>query len=397
MTDSIGSTGITINTLPTLVNDLTSNFQSIYGSDINVNSNSPDGQIINIFSQAGIDIREQIANVFNSFSRSNCTGVTLDQRANLINVTRLGATFTIQPIQLIITQNCTLQGLDTAANDINGTGYTVADNSNNQYILLNTISLTPGTYTLNFRAAAIGLVEPVPNSIIVPITIVLGVSSINNPGQATIVGQNEESDFAFRTRCDNSVSIASTAQNDSLRANLLALNGVIDAYVYENIDGSLNSYGVPTGGIWIIVDGGTTADIANVIYAQLNANSMTGNTSYAIGSSSGQVYVIKYDVPVQEPLYIKFNLQPTKTGMAYDTIGIANNITENLTYKLNEYAETSKVTAAAVSAIQSITGNAVPIDVKISNDGFTWVDYLTTTSLNNIWEIISTNISITVL
>ena len=54
MTDSIGSTGITINTLPTLVNDLTSNFQSIYGSDINVNSNSPDGQIINIFSQAGI-------------------------------------------------------------------------------------------------------------------------------------------------------------------------------------------------------------------------------------------------------------------------------------------------------------------------------------------------------
>ena len=48
MPNSFDANGLQVITQNEIVDNLTSEFQEIYGEDINVDSNSPDGQIISI-------------------------------------------------------------------------------------------------------------------------------------------------------------------------------------------------------------------------------------------------------------------------------------------------------------------------------------------------------------
>ena len=74
MTDVVDSNGLQVSSNAELVSQLTTSFQSIYGNDINVDQNSPDGQMINIFAQGGTDIRELLVQLYNSFDPDICSG-----------------------------------------------------------------------------------------------------------------------------------------------------------------------------------------------------------------------------------------------------------------------------------------------------------------------------------
>ena len=60
MTSVLNSAGLQIDSKSTIIAALIASMQSIYGSDINVASNSPDGQLINIFAQADEDFEAAI-------------------------------------------------------------------------------------------------------------------------------------------------------------------------------------------------------------------------------------------------------------------------------------------------------------------------------------------------
>lgn len=55
-TNYVSSTGLTLQTLAEIVTELETGFKAIYGVDINLDANSPDGQMINLFAQAKLDI-----------------------------------------------------------------------------------------------------------------------------------------------------------------------------------------------------------------------------------------------------------------------------------------------------------------------------------------------------
>ena len=94
MTDVVDSNGLQVSSNTELVSQLTTSFQNIYGNDINIGQNSPDGQMINIFAQGGTDIRELLVQLYNSFDPDNCSGRLLDERCALNNVFRKAGTFT---------------------------------------------------------------------------------------------------------------------------------------------------------------------------------------------------------------------------------------------------------------------------------------------------------------
>ena len=98
MSDTLDETGLTLQGLTDLVNGLVADLQNIYGSDINVDPDSPDGQAINIIAQFGIDMREVLQSIYASFDPDQASGTTLDQRVALNGVQRNGGTFTIVPI-----------------------------------------------------------------------------------------------------------------------------------------------------------------------------------------------------------------------------------------------------------------------------------------------------------
>lgn len=398
MVDKFDGTGLTVKTYTESRNDLILGYQSIYGADINVDQNSPDGQQIGITTQIATDLREVLVRINNGFDPDLAEGRILDQRAAINNVIRQGGTYTITPIDIVVSQTVTLAGLDDDFNDPLGEGYTISDDAGNEFILIDTQTLTAGSHTVNFRAKNVGLVETTTGTIQNPVTIVLGVTSVNNPSSPIQIGSEEETDAELRTRRQRSVALASNGYLNGIRAALLNLDGVSEAAVFENFTNAVDADGIPAHGIWAIVEGGANSDIADVIYEKKSYGSnMKGDTTVTIDTPSGGVFVARFDRPSSEDLYVRFDIQKIKTTAVFDTDAIKEYMVANIEYKIGQVAETSDLTALARAAIDNTGGGGVPVNVEISNDGATWVDYLETTTKDLQFTMATARITITEL
>lgn len=398
MPDIIDADGLQTKTLAEIVADLEAGLRAIYGADINLDSNSPDGQLVNIFAQAAIDMRELATQINNGFDPDRAVGRILDERVTINNIERLGGTYTIQPITLTLDRTLTLEGLDADFNDPNGTGYTVQDNAGNQFILIDTETLTAGTYSRDFRAKQIGQIETTVGTITSAVTIVLGVTAINNPLGASTTGQNEETDAQLRIRRQKSVAIASTGYLNGLLGAILNLDGVTDAVLFENVTNSVDADGIEAHGIWLIAEGGSSADIGNAIYAKKSYGAnMTGAVEYDITTPSGEIFTAKFDRPTPNDLYVRFDIQKLAPTATFDSAAIKAYILANIAYTIGEYAETSELTTLARQALAATGGNGLAINMEVSDDGVVWVDYLPTPTKDVKWVLDATRITITVL
>lgn len=305
MPNTIGPTGLQVATDAEITLQLTTAFELIYGVDINVASDTPDGQIIGIFKQAVLDLQDLLTQIYNGFDPDNATGVVLDQRVAINGIQRQAGTRTITNITLVLDRALSLFGADQSGNPI----YTVADNAGNEWQLITTQSpAVAGTYVYAFQAKNPGAVLTTPNTITIPVTIILGVTSINNPTTYTTLGINEESDFELKIRRQKSVSLASQGYLAGLLAALENLNGITAAFVYENTTGVTDGDGIPGHSIWVIVNGAAApADIARAIYNKRNAGcGMKGTQTFVIIQADGTPFTIRWDYVVPEDLYIRF-------------------------------------------------------------------------------------------
>lgn len=377
MPDILDADGLQTLTQQEIVNDLTQSFINIYGSDINVDQNSPDGQLINIFAQGATSVRELLTNLYNSFDPDNAQGVILDQRANINNISRKGGTYTIVDITLVVNRTVTLIGLDADFNNPNGVGYTVQDNAGNEFILVNTVTLTAGTHNLNFRAKNIGRVETTIGTITTPVTIVLGVVSVNNLTTAIQTGANEETDVEFKLRRRQSLANASSGYLNGLLGTVLDLEGVTDAALYENYTNVVDADGIPAHGIWLIVEGGSAADIANAIYTKKSYGAnMKGDITYTITTVSGQPFIARWDNPTSATLYVRFDIKQLAENVNFDLNAIKQYIIDNVMYTIGGNADATTLICAAQAAINAYGGNGLALNLEISQDNTTWTDFI---------------------
>lgn len=273
-------------------------FLQIYGADINVQPNSPDGQMLNIFAQAEADISELAVQVYDSFDPDQAYGASLDRDCAYNGVIRQGGTFTQLAVAVTTSQALTLPGLDT---NPAGGAFTVQDGAGNQYSLLTTFAfIGAATIDLIFQAVKMGPVTSASNTVTVITTPQLGVTSVNNPAPPTTVGTNQETDSALRIRRSNSVANPSQGFDQGLRGGLLDIVGVTFAKVYQNRGDTTDANGIPPHLIWVVVaaPSGDNAAIAQVIYVHLNAgpgfkNAGTGGagTVTLSGSTIGSIAV----------------------------------------------------------------------------------------------------------
>ena len=398
MPDTLNENGLQVKSLNEIIADLETGFKEIYGEDINLASNSPDGQLINLFAQASIDIRELIQETYVSFDPDQASGVVLDQRVTINNIQRKAGSYTIQPIDIVTDRTVNLQGLDADFNNPDGTGFTIQDDAGNQFILIDSATLTAGTTTVNFRSKAIGEVTTTVGTITNPVTVVLGVTSVNNSSGALSVGQDEETDAELRVRRQASVANASAGYLNGLLGTVLAIDGVTSARLYENVTNSVDADGIPAHGIWLIAEGGANTEIADAIYSKKSYGAnMKGDVEVEIVTDSGAIFTAKFDRPDEENLYIRFDIQKTAPTATFDQRAIKEYIANNLSYDIGQFAETSEVTAVAKNAIANTGGGGVPVNVEISLNGSDWFDYLTVATLKNKFVLDTTRITITEL
>lgn len=306
MPNSITALGLTLATRQELIDNFTAQYQIIYGDDINLGSDTPDGQMMNIYVQAILDVQDLLMTIYNGFDPDNAIGNVLDQRVAINGIQRQAGTYTVTPITIVTSASVNLYGLDQTANQV----YTVADNAGNLWQLQTTqLGVSAGTNVFNFQAAIPGAELTIPNTITVQVTIVLGVVSVNNPTTYTNLGVNEESDAALKIRRQKSVSLASQGYLAGLLAALENVTGVTSAFVYENDTNTTDADGVPGHSIWVILaeSGADPAAIANAIYIKRNAGcGMFGAQTYNVPQIDGTVFPVFWDDVNTVNLFIKF-------------------------------------------------------------------------------------------
>jgi len=371
MPNSLGPTGLQIKTRAEILSALLNGeapypgLLAIYGPNINVGPNSPDGQLLNILAQVAIDMEELIASVNAMFDPDQAVGTVLDDRCAINGVVRQGATYTIQNVDVTVTGALTLPGLDTT------NPFTVADSNGNQFFLLTSYSFGgTGTQTLAFRAAQVGPVLTTIGTITNIVTPTIGVTTVNNSAAATTVGLAQESDTSLRIRRAQSVSLPSKGFLQGLQGALIDIPGVIQAIVLENVTNSTDANGIPGHSIWCIVNAPTSdnAAIAQAIYVKRNAGcGMKGSISVPITQVDGTTFNVLFDHPTQVPLYINLTIAAI-TG-TFDATYIRNQLLAKLSYQIGQVADVTTIEAL----IKAIAPNVVVTNegVSLSNSGYT--------------------------
>lgn len=392
MANEIDESGINIETLPETLDAIIEGtvdvpgMKDIYGADISVESDTPDGQLINIYALAKQDILNLIVQSYNSKDPDQAIGVALDAVCELCGIFRREGTFTLVSVTVVADRNFTLDGLDTS-----DTPYTVSDTTGNEFELIATTAITAGDNVLAFQAKEIGSIEVLANTITVAVTIVLGVLSLNNPAAATSVGLDEETDAELRLRRQSSIAVPSQGYFQNLLAGLLTVDGVTSAQVFENITNSVDGDGIAAHGIWVIVQGGTDADIAEVIYNYRNAGcAMTGAEAVDVDQADGSVFEILFDRPTAQDLYIDMVLT-AKNGGSIDDTYVKEQIVARYILGVNEAADVS----AVVAIVLEIDPNLVASEVTVSDDGAVDVALVEPTTKDNYFENAVARITIT--
>ena len=378
-TDELTAAGLLTKDNNTLVSDLTTSFQDIYsvnGETLNFDSNTPDGQFIQIVSELGTVLRELITDVYNSCDPDKCVGAVQDNRYQINYLTRNAGAFTLQNIAITANKTVTLQGLDASYNDEDVSAYAVSDDSGNIWYLVDTTTIYSGTTTLEFRAQNKGVIIPTIGTITNQVTVVEGITNVINSVGATSIGYEQESDSDFRIRRARSTAIRGQNTEDTMLSQILDLNGVVAADIHVNRTNTTDSTSTPAHSIWVIVEGGANSDIAEVIYSNLGGTGTKGSVSVTLNSAALQPVTVKFDRATVVPLYIKFDIQPIVSGVSFDIDSIKEYIEKNLSYRIGDYVETATITSIAQDAIDSVGGNGYAVGVLVSSDNTNWVEYL---------------------
>lgn len=400
MPDILDENGLILSTRQELVEDTSDDLKATYGQDINLDQNSPDGQFVNIFAQAGADVREFAYFIYNSFSPLYASGNDLDQRVALNGIKRKGGTYTIVSITIVVDRTLSLKGLDEKANAIDGTGYTVQDNAGNQFILLASTTLTQqGVHSLDFRAKEIGEVNTIVNTITTPSEIVLGVVSVNNQSAPTQVGKNQESNVDLRARRERSFALAALGAIGAMEASLLALQGVTEVRVYENDQKFTNTDGIPPHSSWVIVDGGAPNDIAEILDRKKTVGAgWKGQQVVNIEKSNNILTQIKFDRPVAKDLYLKFDIKPVNNALI-DLDALKAYIIDNLVYKIGSPAESSGLVNLILGGINETAGVGAGflLNLLVSKDDVNYTEYLEVDTKDEQYTLDITRITITLI
>lgn len=389
----IGIDGLVTQSLEEIRADFTEKFRSIYGTDINIEQNSVDGQFINLMAQEKKDTLDLITQFYNNLDADAVIGIAQDVLYKLNGIIRKDFTYSYCLIYVTITDAVTLQGLDNDIDNPDGVGYTVTDGNGNRWILAATQEFdTSGKYLLNFRAAELGAVTAAANTINIMETVLRGVASVNNPANNYITGGVGESDSAYRTRRNRSMSVPTQGFDESTESQMLTMTDVIDCKVYDNRSNEEKD-GIPAHGVWVIVEGGTPSEIARVIYNNIPPGiPMKGEQSVLVSKLNGDVEEIHYEVPTPVNLYLKATIRNFSTT-DIDVDYVKSEISKN-TYNIGEQVESVNLQ----TQIKTLIGaNGTPYDVLISADNTNWVEFATPDRLDGYFTITSDTITLNII
>lgn len=282
--------------------DVENEYLSVFGSDLDLSASTPQGRLIEMETLARQQAVGLCALVANQINIDYATGQYLDGIGAFYGVSRLGATRT-----RVLATVTGVQGTIIPAGSIAET--TAGDRF---YCENDTEIPLGGSTTTYFLAEELGEIPCATNALTEIVSQIIGWESVDN-GAAADIGQNIESDLAYRQRIKNT-RYNGNSLIQSIRGALNQVENVKSSFVYDNGTGSAITYdgiSIPAHSILIVVDGGTDFDVASAILHKKSSGSgyaAITDQDVTVNVLDG-AYGVNYPVTFNRPEQLAFDIE----------------------------------------------------------------------------------------
>ncbi|EKN3501830.1 baseplate J/gp47 family protein [Yersinia enterocolitica] len=381
--------GLEIDTFRDLFQTLSDAYKSIYGQDIDLDQESPDGQRVAIEAQARTDIEASIQWLYSQMDPDFNTGDMQQIIAKLHGLYLRPGSRSQRDLNVATDRPVFLYS-----------GYKIRDQSNQVWFVRQNVTIPAGTTMVTFFAQDFGKVTGLIADTFTQLTPELGVLSITADAVA-VVGRDEETPEEFRQRRNRSLENPATGSTGAIFAKVAQLTGVTDLNVGENdtkIDDVLT--GIPANSIWLVAEGGSVSEIVEVMVKQKGGG--TGTKGSVIGRyietlirTDGTTLQIAHDMQFDRPIYKPLHINLTaKRKVTNDPVDL-NTLKEALAKRVMHIGEEIDANEFYADGYGSGRVNYVLTNLKISIDGITFTDAELSPGFQGKFTLDVANISIT--
>lgn len=372
MAFTIDQNGVQVEAFSEIYERLEAGLKDIYGVDIDLDQESPDGQLVRLIAQGTLDLEAAIALIASQVDPDLNEGLAQFIIGKIAGISPRAATRSQRDLILTLTSPFELYP-----------GYTVVDQANQNWIIDNPQDLVTGDNTITFYAEKWGAVTGYETDTFEEVTPELPISAIAASGDV-LVGQPQETNEEYRQRRSRSVQNPSTGTIGGLYAKIASMPTVTDLQIYENDTHNYDAErDINPNTIWVVVEGGDINEIAEVMVKQRTAGSGTKGDITGVyvedrvrpnGSTLTIEHRMKMDRPVYIDLYIRLTATRIKSSQAFDAELIKNNLASEQ-FDI-PYTDSDSVSAGALycPALLNSNGYYYISDLEISIDGETWTD-----------------------
>lgn len=258
---TLTETGIVIESFDAILSKLEQGFRAIYGQNINLNADTPDGQMIGLLAQMRMDFEELAQTVYNQLDPDAATGAWLEQRVAYAGLMRRAASYSYLRSVILTGEPYTQLYA----------GVMVSDPNKTRWVLVSDVQLdSNGSARADFRSEQLGSYNLGKNTPLTIETVTLGLQRATTFENAE-VGEDEETDQQLRERFWVSRTKNATNSAEAIAAKIRALPDVKQVRILENNGAQRDKLGIEPHSLNVIVEGGENSQIAEVIYQNKGA------------------------------------------------------------------------------------------------------------------------------
>lgn len=293
----VTAAGVSAPSYADILASLQASYRLIYGSDVNLDPSTQDGQWLAVLAQGYSDCNSSIITCYSQFSPATAVGAGLASVVKTNGIQKQGATNS--------TADLTITG--TVSKLI--TNGVVGDGNGNQWALPASVTIpSSGSIIVTATCETAGAISASAGTIINILNPTQGWLSATNAASAT-VGVAAETDSALRQRQAKSTSLPAQTPLDAVVASVANVTGVTRYAPYENDSGTTDGNGLPPHSISLVVEGGDATAIATAIGSKTLGTSTYGTTSIQILDPKGVPKTVNFYRPAEQRIVVGLTIK----------------------------------------------------------------------------------------
>ena len=284
-----------------------------FGTDLNTSPETPQGQFAGVVGLVFTELDELATYVAAGLTLHAALGRQLDDYGTLFGLPRIAGERS--------TVTATLGG---NAGTIVPVGTRVRTGAGAVFATDATVSIAAGgTVDVLCRSVEFGPIVAGVGELTRMVDAIAGWGTVTNAA-AAVLGRNQETDTEYRRRYQGEIAVHVRDGLESIRARVLAVDGVTDALVRDNHTAAsvtVQGIAIAAGSLLVVADGGANADVAEAIAdTRPIGTPTTGNVTVQVPHPQGHTVPINFrrvdPIPIQVTVALTAGADFPSNGLA---------------------------------------------------------------------------------